>query len=410
MCLFSLYFFKVLLTLIKMEMFNTSLKPILLHSSSEYEGVNDFELSVSVESIIAKLKGNEPSPILIHGEPGCGLTTLLLGICKTLVESSWLEKSDMLSFRVRPGCSMQSVWSFLSEIAKAKHDKDTASLLLQSSTKLCKKNEAAQKFIASHFKLICVDYALADGGVVWSYLSKLFFDINMSLITVSSVLQTTQTEQSIMSVELKGVGKESYKKLLEEQLPNWNFDDDKLSRIHSVLNGNPSSLKVFLNAVKEFNLPQDSVDCGFLVSSVNCNDQQEQQSTVFNVIEFLLKRLTFQEKNVFYELCLLREELPIIHVPEEVETLVRLGLVRKEVIAEATGTNNGSLHALSVSSCFCISSLPRNFIADNNGQSPAQIPKNFSVFNLWFALLSVKLRQLIMDAQRNAWPFVPEKW
>ena len=237
----------------------------------------------------------------------------------------------------------------------------------------------------------------------------------MCLIAVSSQVkasnpETIQAEQSLMSVKLKGVGKESYKKLLAEQLPCWNFDDNKLSRIHSVLNGNPSSLKIFLNAVKEFNLPQDSVDCGFLVSSVNCNDQEEKQS-VCNVIEFLFKRLTFQEKKVFYELCLLRELLPIIHVPDEVETLVRLGLVRKEVIAKDTGTNYGSLHALSVSSCFCInSSQIRSFIADNSGQSPFQIPENFSVFDLWFALLSEKLRQLIMDAQGNAWPFVPEKW
>ena len=394
-----------------MEMFNTSLKPILLQSS-KYKEVSDFELSVPMESIIAKLKGNEPSPILVHGEPGCGLTTLLSWICDTLVDDTLLEKSDMLSFRVSSGCSEESLWSFLSEIAGTKLDKDTASLLLQSSTKLCqRKFEAAQKFIASHFKLICVDDALADGGVVWSYLLQLFCDIKMPLIAVSSqikapVLQTTQAEQSIMSVELKGVGKESYKKLLQEQLPDWNFDDNKLSRIHSVLNGNPSTLKIFLNVVKEFNLPQDRVD--FLVSSVNCHDQQEKHS-VFNVIESLFQPswLTVQEKKVFRELCLLRELLPIIHVPEEVEKLVRLGLVRKEVIAkDSTGTNNGSLHALSVSSC----SLQRSFIADYNGQSPDQMPKNFSVLNLWLALLSEELRRLIMEAQENSWPFVPEKW
>ena len=399
-----------------MEMFHTSLQPILLHSnsSSKHKEVNDFELSVSLESIIAKLKGNEPSRILVHGESGCGLTTLLLGICDTLVESSWLEKSDMLSFRVRSGCSVQSLWIFLSDIAKTKHDKDTASLLLQSSTKLSKKNEAAQKFIASHFKLICVDDAFADGGVVWSHLSKLFRDINVCVIAVSSqikapVLQTTLTEQSIICVKLKGVGKEPYKKLLlQEPLPNWNFDDDKLSRIHSVLNGNPSLLKIFLNAVKEFNLPQENVDFGFLASFVNCHDEQEKRS-VFFVIKFLFPQLTFEEKKVFYELCSLREPLPIVNVPEVVEKLVRLGLVRKEVIVKDTGTNNGP-HALSVSSCFCISSLQRSYIADKDGQSPDQIDKNFSVFNLWFALLSEKLCQLIMDAQGNAWPFVPEKW
>ena len=365
--------------------------------------------------IIVKLKGNVPPPVLVYGEPGCGLTTLLLWICDTIVDDTLLEKSDILSLRVRPGWSVQSLWSFLSEIAKTKHDKDTASLLLQSSTELCQKNKAAQRFIASHFKLICVDDALADGGVVWSYLLQLFWDKNMSLIAVSSQVkgpghQTTQVEQSILSGELKGVGKESYKKLLQEQLPDWNFDDDKLSRIHSVLNGNPSSLNIFQNVVKELNLPQDSVD--FLVSSVNCHDQQEKHS-VFNVIELLFQPswLTLQERKVFDKLCLLRSELlPIIRVPEEVEKLLRLGLVRKEVIAKDTGTNNGALHALSVSSCFCISSLQRRFIADHNGQSPDQIHKYFSVFNLWFALLSEELHKLIMDAQGNAWPFVPEKW
>lgn len=116
------------------------------------------------------------------------------------------------------------------------------------------------------------------------------------------------------------------------------------------------------------------------------------------------------KKNVFHQLCLLREPLPLVTVPQEIEKLARLGLVEKEVISEDKEINS-VLYTVSVPSCFCLSSWQFSCIADNNGPSnPDLIQECFSVFDLWFSLLSEKLFQLISDAQGNAWPFVPEKW
>ena len=393
-----------------MEMFYTSLKPILFHGNNRKYQNSDFELSNSLEAIIDHLEGKDPTCVAVYGEPGSGRTTLLSKVCDTLLERN-LKQSEICGLRVRAGCSAQSLWNFLSGISKDRQDKDTASLLLQSSTKLSKKYKAAEAFISSNFKLVCIDDVYSDGGLVSSHLSQLLPKIKAHVIVVSTkkeapLIQSTLTEQTLLSVELKGIGVDSFKQSLGNKLPGWKLSDDELLRICNMLNGNPTSLKILTNAVNEFKLPRESFDCALLSYSGPLNE--EESSSVLIVLQFVFQHLTVWEKQVLGQLCQLREPLPLRTVSEEIGKLVRLGLVDKEAISKNTRTKKG-IYSISVACCIQLSSLQLIDTSDNTGLSPeAQL--HFSVFDLWYDLLSEKLHQLVNDAQGNAWPFVPEKW
>lgn len=394
-----------------MEMFYTALKPILFQGNSRKYQNSDFELSNSLESIIDRLDGKDPACFVVYGEPGSGRTTLLSKVCDTLLERNLIRQSDICGLRVRAGCSVQSLWNFLSGISKDRQDKDTASLLLQSSAKLSKKHKAAQDFISSNFKLVCVDDVYSDGGLVWSHLSQLLPKIKAHVIVVSArkeapLIQSTVTEQAVLSVELKGIGMDSFKLSLSNKLSDWILSDNELWRICTMLNGNPTSLKILTNAVNEFKLPPESFDCALLsYSEPLC---EEEASSVLMVLQFVFQHLTVWEKQVLGQLCQLREPLPLRTVSEEIGKLARLGLVDKETISDDTKTIKGS-YSVSVACCIQLSSLQLINTSDNDSLSPeAQL--HFSVFDLWYGLLSEKLHQLIKDAQGNAWPFVPEKW
>jgi len=391
-----------------MEMLYASLKPIILGGNNRKHQNSDFELSNSLESIIDRLEGNDPICVVVYGEPGSGRTTFLSKVCDTLLERN-LKQSEICGLRVRAGCSTQSLWNFLSGISKDRQDKATASLLLQSSVKLSKKYKAAQAFISSNFKLVCIDDVYSDGGLVWSHLSQLLPKIKAHLVVVSTrqealLIQSPLTEQTVLPVELKGVGMDSFKQSLSNKLPHWKLSHDELLRIYTMLNGNPTSLKILTNAVNEFKLPPESFDCAFLSYSQPLNDKE----SFLMVLKFVFQNLTVWEKKVLGQLCQLREPLPLRSVSEEIGKLVRLGLVDEEAISEDRRTNKG-IQSVSVPCCIQLSSLQLIDTSDHNGLThEAQL--HFSVFDLWYDLLSEKLHQLVNDARGNAWPFVPEKW
>lgn len=393
-----------------MEMFYTSVKPIVFHGNNTKHRNSDFELSISLESINDHLKGNDPTCVVIYGEPGCGRTTFLSMVCDGLLQNS-LKHSEICGLKVRAGCSAQSLWNFFSGISKDRHDKDTASLLLQSSAKLSRKYQAAQAFISSNFKLVCIDDAYADCGMVWSHLSQLLPEIKVHVIAVCTrkelvpLLHTTQlTELNVLSVELKGICVDSFKQSLSQKLPDWDLSGEELLRICTILNGNPTSLKILANAVNEFKFSPQMFDSEYL------DEEEASRCSVRMVLQFLFPHLTAWEKQVLGQLCHLREVLPLRTVSEEIEKLVRLGLVDKEVISEVTGTSDQVTHSVSVPCCIQLSSLQLTHNCDNNGLNSEVQLHYFSVFDLWYGLLSEKLCQLVNDAQENAWPFVPEKW
>ena len=355
-----------------MAMFYTSLKPILCQGNSRKYQNSDFEPSISLESIIDHFNGKDPACVVVYGEPGSGRTTFLSKVCDTLLERNLIKQSEICGLRVRAGCSVQSLWNFLSAISKDRQDKETASLLLQSSAKLSKKYKAAEAFISSNFKLVCIDDVYLDGGLVWSHLSQLLPKTKVCVIVVSTrkeapLIQSTVTEQTVLSVELKGIGMNSFKQSLSNKLPDWTLSDDELLRICSMLNGNPTSLKILTNAVSEFKLPPESFNCPLLSYSEPLNE--EESSSVPMVLQFVFQHLTVWEKQVLGQLCQLREPLPLRTVSEEIGKLVRLGLVDKETISDDTRTNKG-IYSVSVACCIQLSSLQLLGTSDNNSLSP----------------------------------------
>ena len=379
------------------EMFYTSVKPILFEGNSRNCQSSSFELSNPLESIIDHFNGRDPACAVFHGEPGSGRTTFLSKFCDTLLERNLVKPSEIFAFRVRAGCSEKSLWDFVSGIANDRQDKDTASLLLQSSAELSQKYSAAQAFISSNYKLVCIDDVYLDDGFVWELLAKIRVHVIVVLTSREARLkdiQSTMTEHAVLSVELKGVGMDSFKQALSNKHPNWTFTDDELLRIRTKLNGNPTSLKLLTNAVNEFKLSRESFD---YAEPLN----EEESSSVLMVLQYVLQRLTVTEKQVLGQLCQSREPLPLRTVSEEIGKLVRLGLVDKEPISEDTTNNGICVYSISVACCIQLSSLKLIDPSDNDG---------LSIFDLWYGLLSEELSQLVNDAERNTWPFVPEKW
>lgn len=111
-------------------MFYILFKFLLFYGNSKFNEVYDFELFVSVEFLIDYLKSDKFFLVFIYGEFGCGRIIFFFGICDILFERNWFKKFEILGLRVRRGCIMLFLWSFLSEIAKDKLDKDIFLLLL----------------------------------------------------------------------------------------------------------------------------------------------------------------------------------------------------------------------------------------------------------------------------------------
>ena len=385
----------------------TPLKPVVFQGNNRIDHHLGLQLSSSVESVIdyvdINAKLSQPCCVLIYGEPGCGRTTLLLEIANAFLANG-LRNSEILGVRVRPGCSVESLWNYLSEISKDKQDKDTASLLSQSTAKLNKKYSTAQNFLSSNFKLVLIDDVYSDGGIVWSHLSQMLLKVNAAAIVVCTKkdapsVQSTLTEQAVLSVELKGLCMDSFKKYLNSKILYSRLSEDQQWKIFSMLNGNPTALKILVNTVNEYKLPSESLECIIPSWSEDMKTEKENDSCS-TLLQFTFSHLDAREKQVFDQLCQLREPLPAVKFPEEVEKLIRLGLVKKWTF-DLRDDAVEVIHSVSVVSCLQHSLSPA-------AASDVQVP--FSAFDAWHSLLSEKLCQLITDAKGNAWPFVPEKW
>ena len=395
-------------------MLYTSLKQLSFHDDNRIKRhISNLELSSTLKSISKHLevkttKLNKPACVYIYGEPGCGRSSLLLDICETFIGGK-LTASDVFGVRVRPGCTLESLWNLFSEIAKERQDRETASKLTQSSVKLSKKYKVAQDFILSNFKLICVDDVSADGRIVWSHLSKLLDKTNVGVVLVSTeqecnfLFNETTRGWQFLSVEVKGLTVPSFTETSGQLLTFWKLREEQIFEIYTALNGNPTAINIFINVVNEFQLPLESLRC-FLLShkkkTMLHKIGKEDQNAILTVLQFVFKHLTAYEKQVYSHLCQLREPLPVIDVSKEQEKLVRLGLVNKQAI----GVNKQASDVVSISVAECLQ-LSSTQLTDFSAEVKAP-----SSFDAWYALLSSKLHVLVTDAERNAWPFVPEKW
>ena len=380
----------------------TPLKPVVFQGNDRIDHHLSLELSSSVESVIDDIgKLSQPCRVLIYGEPGCGRTTLLREIAKAFLANG-LRNAEILGVRVRPGCSVESLWNYLSEISKDKQDKDTASLLLQSTAKLNKKYSTAQNFLSLNFKLVLIDDVYSDGGIVWSHLSQMLLKVNAIVVCTKKdapSLQSTLTRQAVLPLEIKGLRMDFFKKYLDSKILNSRLSEDQQWKIFSMLKGNATALKILVNTVNEYKLPSESLECIIHSWSEDMKTQKENDSCSM-LLQFTFSHLDAREKQVFDQLCQLREPFPAVKFPEEVEKLTRVGLVNKLTFGP-TDDAVEVIHSVSVASCLQQSLSPA---ADSDVQVP------FSIFDAWYSLLPAKLCQLIFDAKRNAWPFVPEKW
>nr|XP_058972304.1 alpha-protein kinase 1-like isoform X3 [Pocillopora verrucosa] len=399
-----------------MKMLYTSLTQLHFQDNQRIKhDICNLEFSIPFQSILKHLDkkattSDKPACVYIYGEPGCGRSSVLLDICEKSIQRKLLA-SKVCGLRVRKRCTLESLWNLLSEIAKERKDRETASTLTNSKVKLSKKYKVAQAFISANFQLICVDDASADGGIVWSHLSKLLNKTNIGVALVSSEQECNFPfkeeikDWQLLSVKVKGLNVQSFTLNVRELYSSLKLNEEMISKIHCILNGNPRAVDILINVFREYNLPDKSLHCVFLslendgmVHEIGKDDL----NPILLVLQFVFEHLTAFEKRVYSQLCHLREPLPVIHLSKEAEKLIRLGLVTNQASSLCSSKQAINLASISVAQCFQLSAAQ---LLDFSAEDEAP-----STFELWYALLSSKLQTLIADAERNAWPFVPEKW
>ena len=399
-------------------MLHPPLKPFSFESERiSRNASSDFDLSSDFEYVCRYLKGETSIGVLspcvcVYGDLGSGQTTFLLKVCERLVGSHFVEKSEILGFRVRPDCNLQSLWNFLINLAKEKQERATVALLSQSTVTLKKKYAVAQAFISSNFKVICVDGIDSDGRVVWSHLSEILNKLNDQRVIIQvsrmgwNCLAWTLAEA--LFVEVKGLTTAFCKNYIKTEC-GLKMREEQISTVCSVTRNNPTALKLFCNAINKFQLSSETVDL-FLSSSGDHSSHHRSLQTTPSAIDIVLhfchQFLDESDRRVFHQLSQLREPLPMLDVPEVIEKLVTLGLVIKEAHNVATSLGE-SIFTLSVASCLQLNS---SLLSHISVDEPLLEGKLFSAFNAWFSLLSINLCELVSDAERNVWPFVPEKW
>ena len=352
-----------------MKMLYTSLTQLHFQDNQRIKhDICNLEFSIPFQSILKHLDkkattSDKPACVYIYGEPGCGCSSVLLDICEKSIQRKLLA-SKVCGLRVRKGCTLESLWNLLSEIAKERKDRETASTLTNSKVKLSKKYKVAQAFISANFQLICVDDASADGGIVWSHLSKLLNKTNIGVALVSSEQECNFPfkeeikDWQLLSVKVKGLNVQSFTLNVRELYSSLKLNEEMISEIHCILNGNPRAVDILINVFREFNLPDKSLHCVFLslendgmVHEIGKDDL----NPILLVLQFVFEHLTAFEKRVYSQLCHLREPLPVIHLSKEAEKLIRLGLVTNQASSLCSSKQAINLASISVAQCFQLS-------------------------------------------------------
>ena len=352
-----------------MKMLYTSLTQLHFQDNQRIKhDICNLEFSIPFQSILKHLDkkattSDKPACVYIYGEPGCGRSSVLLDICEKSIQRKLLA-SKVCGLRVRKGCTLESLWNLLSEIAKERKDRETASTLTNSKLKLSKKYKVAQAFISANFQLICVDDASADGGIVWSHLSKLLNKTNIGVALVSSEQECNFPfkeeikDWQLLSVKVKGLNVQSFTLNVRELYSSLKLNEEMISEIHCILNGNPRAVDILINVFREFNLPDKSLHCVFLslendgmVHEIGKDDL----NPILLVLQFVFEHLTAFEKRVYSQLCHLREPLPVIHLSKEAEKLIRLGLVTNQASSLCSSKQAINLASISVAQCFQLS-------------------------------------------------------
>lgn len=309
-----------------------------------------------------------------------------------------MKESDILYINVRPGCDRHSLYHLIGTIARDKQDIDTASFLSQSTVKIAKKNKVLQLFLKANFKLICVDRS-CDDGVFWSHFVSILEDGELcipviAVSTVNSGPPSPQLLYSVHEVQVKGLKEEAAKALLNEYCSS--LSNAQVARICNELSCNPVAIRLFGHFLVEFSSSmQDFTEHIQALSDTQQTGQSERP--VDAVLKCIFSHLDLPVKSVLNQLSQLRKPLPLLKMPREVDQLVRLTLLTKETFTTPDGI---IVNLVSMQTSLLID------FPDSAGDDPG----NFNVVNLWLELLSKELQELIVDAEKHAWPFIPEKW
>lgn len=369
---------------------------------------NNEDYGVAV-SLIEKCDKGQSCCVQIIGDPGNGRTTLAQAICTSLIDNNYCSVQQLLFTKVQPGSNENSMWNFFGELAKDKQEKETASVLSLTSTKILKKLEALVQLLQIHFKVVCLDDVDCDSFFLFKLLSSALLRASCKVIITSSedvknhgfsawemfhsvhFNGFTDTQQIHQSITLSS--------LLHHSL---------LSRAIQILSGNPVAIKVFDSFVNTFSLSVEQVEeqINNLESNLQLNNQQP-HNTVQLVLMLISNWLDQSDFIILLQLSQLRQPLPVTDFTQSLSKLEHLSLLD---IKQGVQTNDKIAYFVTMQNC-----IQRHFqdeFRKDKGNKVFCCKENeqFDVLQTWLSLLSKELQVLVIDAEENAWPFVPEKW
>ena len=110
---------------------------------------------------------------------------------------------------------------------------------------------------------------------------------------------------------------------------------------------------------------------------------------------------------ILLQLSQLRQPLPVTDFTQSLSKLEHLSLLD---IKQGVQTNDKIAYFVTMQNC-----IQRHFqdeFRKDKGNKVFCCKENeqFDVLQTWLSLLSKELQVLVIDAEENAWPFVPEKW
>ncbi|XP_048575971.1 uncharacterized protein LOC5511752 isoform X3 [Nematostella vectensis] len=377
--------------------------------------VKDFEqdslskikgLDVDVESFSTIIEwydadqGNRD--LTIYGEPGSGCSTLAEGLCQLLVKNKIVDTEEVLYLVVQEGCDETSLWKMMSRKARERNQKDTASYVLQEHLSKKMKVERVREFVEKNYKVICVDDADLDGNITADLVSRISPESCLKIIIHNSKKGSDLHNElrSVFPIQLKGMKEAIAIGILKDNLGSADIDEKIVSQLCCLLNRNPSALKLFGNCVNAYFRGFDSIVNELTLTEVGItNDNFISNSAVSKSLRFLFKHASDKKViEVLHQLRKIHRPLPLLSLDARLSQLQKLTILRQE-------ESNG-ISFVSMPKCFqkCLSEQ------QNGNHSTGEKEESFSVLNCWYSLLSDRLKQLVRDAEENAWPFVPEKW
>ncbi len=328
--------------------------------------------------------------ILLHGEYGCGKSSVIQIVMQEIANSASVAKSDIWLLSLDRYSTLETVFQFLANQAKEREIRESYNKLISKNADVDEKMKAVNQ-VLQHCKLLFLDDIDAFGEEDFKFLMPQIEKNDLiTVCTSTSLIQASDKQIAFEIASLKFATTKDFAEFAKEVYSMKDIDDGDLELANLF---GPLFASIIKSKGKGISKEMFSELSSHELSGLPRNSRLEK------ALSLIMNQLTEKDRNTLFSISLARSPLPV-RDKTLFQSLEEYGLI----VLEATEKG----HVLCIQNS--IARIVRNLLSQDSSFVENH-SKNFPTpLDLWKDLLNSKLLQLLSDAERHAWPFVPEAW